>query len=655
MPVMTVIQLYPLDVIYKAKKERSAVFVYGRTDRGRLICLMDRDYLASFSVRPVSGISAEQLKRSIEKEIVETGRDEGAIKEISVETKKSPFRQDSEEVVQIKCSAEEMFRAMDAVSSLAEASDFYETDIPVARRYLIDKRIVPVALSEAEGEFINYPGKVSVMKVSSFGPVSNESIPEPRILALSVLRAVDVTTVEEAGGRPQSMDDVLPEEDAGRRSDSIASVALFMVQSIEESGESRPVGEGGNPGALRVFANASLCSANAPVESGSKGALVVCSSDSEILEKLQKEIEMLAPDFIAGFGSDANDLMFLAERAEELGIAFSPALDSSRVRTRRKPRRQARIVGMPHLDLSGGLYRRIASSVAQMKVVDFDSADYSIGTLAELTLNEGERKALSDTVEGHRELSFLEMWRALSREGASYLSVPESVEPFLRAVRENGVNACLVGGVALKLMPYLLELCKITGVEPFSASRLGPGSLVEWHLIRHSVEKGFVVPKKPPLSEVQARKQQTFTGGFVLEPKKGIHRDVSVCDFRGLYPSIIVHHNISPDTLKCDCCRDSAEKIILENKQEVWFCQKRKGFFPELLEELISRRDRINSILKMNRESDSAGMSSLLKARSDMLKLISNSFYGYLGFPNSRWYSFESVRAVAALGRRYIE
>ncbi len=45
----------------------------------------------------------------------------------------------------------------------------------------------------------------------------------------------------------------------------------------------------------------------------------------------------------------------------------------------------------------------------------------------------------------------------------------------------------------------------------------------------------------------------------------------------------------------------------------------------------------------------------MLVAREQSLKLLANSFYGYLGFFNARWYSIESARSVTAWGRYHIQ
>ena len=44
-----------------------------------------------------------------------------------------------------------------------------------------------------------------------------------------------------------------------------------------------------------------------------------------------------------------------------------------------------------------------------------------------------------------------------------------------------------------------------------------------------------------------------------------------------------------------------------------------------------------------------------LGSRSMALKIVSNSFYGYLGYARSRWYSRACAASVTAFGRQYIK
>ena len=55
-----------------------------------------------------------------------------------------------------------------------------------------------------------------------------------------------------------------------------------------------------------------------------------------------------------------------------------------------------------------------------------------------------------------------------------------------------------------------------------------------------------------------------------------------------------------------------------------------------------------------NVDSDSE-MGKELDAQSYAIKILANSFYGYLGFYGARWYSIDCAAAVTAMGRKYID
>ena len=65
-----------------------------------------------------------------------------------------------------------------------------------------------------------------------------------------------------------------------------------------------------------------------------------------------------------------------------------------------------------------------------------------------------------------------------------------------------------------------------------------------------------------------------YKGGLVIEPKTGIHFNVSVLDFASLYPSIIKVNNISYETVYCPH-EECKTNIIPEIG--TWTCTKRKG------------------------------------------------------------------------------
>jgi DNA polymerase elongation subunit (family B) len=51
----------------------------------------------------------------------------------------------------------------------------------------------------------------------------------------------------------------------------------------------------------------------------------------------------------------------------------------------------------------------------------------------------------------------------------------------------------------------------------------------------------------------QGLTELTYTGGVVLQPKKGLYHNLIVVDVASLYPTMAVLHNISFDTINCEC------------------------------------------------------------------------------------------------------
>ena len=78
---------------------------------------------------------------------------------------------------------------------------------------------------------------------------------------------------------------------------------------------------------------------------------------------------------------------------------------------------------------------------------------------------------------------------------------------------------------------------------------LNPTTFVDGFLLRLAVERGTHFKSKRYWSKEEREQHEKFAGAYVMEPKvKGIAKDVHVCDFSGMYPSIILSLNASPET-----------------------------------------------------------------------------------------------------------
>jgi DNA polymerase-2 len=45
-------------------------------------------------------------------------------------------------------------------------------------------------------------------------------------------------------------------------------------------------------------------------------------------------------------------------------------------------------------------------------------------------------------------------------------------------------------------------------------------------------------------------------GGLVFQPKLGIFEDIAEIDFASMYPTLMAIHNLSAETVLCECCEN---------------------------------------------------------------------------------------------------
>ncbi len=341
-------------------------------------------------------------------------------------------------------------------------------------------------------------------------------------------------------------------------------------------------------------------------------------SEADMLEKFREHVENFAPDIITGYYTDGFDLPYIKQRARKYRIGMDLGLDYSEISVSGKVQVQASITGIVHLDVfklvlktfgRGGELEALDLSTVAQHLIGEKKLDVDVGSLAE--------------VWDHH---------------------PSKIEEFCRY---NLNDAKITYDLCMKLLPNVIELVKIVGIPAFDITRLGYSQLVEWFIIRQAHNFNEIALERPHYHEVKRRQMQTFSGAFVYEPKPGIYKNIAIFDFRSLYPTIIASHNISPETLCCECCVE--KEVAPTEKEKFWFCTKKKGFIPTIIEDLITRRMRIKEMMAKEKKDP------MLAAREQSLKLLANSFYGYLGFFNARWYSLESAKSVTAWGRYHIK
>ncbi len=349
----------------------------------------------------------------------------------------------------------------------------------------------------------------------------------------------------------------------------------------------------------------------------------VYPDEPTMLKAFFLKLNELDLDVLITYNGDSFDLPYLTERAKKFGIhpGFGFA-GSEMVLKRRGLENAARLKGIQHLDAYQAISLLSRFGAVNLVKKDLESVVHELFGYPKNKVTPKKINEIWDTGEGFEELV------KYNREDTEYT---------LRIVNE--------------YYPLLLELSKIVRFSLFDVCRASASLIVEGLLLIKSNEKSAFVPNKPDESMVHQRLMQSVVGGYVKEPVPGLHENIAVLDFRSLYPSIIVSHNISPDTYKGIAPKGTDGKNISPDGD--WFAQDREGFFVSIVNQLLELRTRLKKEYRAMDKTDPK--SRLLFGRQWALKIILNSFYGTMGFAQFRWYSRECARAVTAFARHYIQ
>ena len=344
-------------------------------------------------------------------------------------------------------------------------------------------------------------------------------------------------------------------------------------------------------------------------------------SEKEMVRAFFKLLEEEKVDVLVTYNGDGFDIPYLKDRCGALGIKplFYPANEPPSIRSIGRDN-YARLHGMQHLDAYQML--RFLNRFVVVSLVKFD-----LESVAMSLFGEEKEKIKAEQIN--------EIWE--SGNGIERLA-----------------NYCMADSrttlkIALQYVPLILELCRLVKQTLFDASRSSASMLVEYLLMNKAFVEGKTVPNKPSDEESSQRLLQTYKGGFVKEPIPGLHERLAVLDFSSLHPSIMISHNISPETIGCK--HKECESNESPNKYR--FCTKEEGFVSEILKELFERRMKIKKEVKAMDKANPER--HLLNARQQALKILMNSFYGYLGYARSRWFSRECASAVTAWSRHYVQ
>ena len=194
----------------------------------------------------------------------------------------------------------------------------------------------------------------------------------------------------------------------------------------------------------------------------------------------------------------------------------------------------------------------------------------------------------------------------------------------------------------------LIEIARSCRVPLHRAARSSIGTSMSSLQNYQAVKDDYLVPRNKHVGEAFKSAYQLLVGdrgGFVYEPRMGIHEGVGEVDFSSMYPSLMAKYNISAETVLCGCCPDSGLRI-----PELGFhiCEKRRGIVPKVLEFAVTKRLRYKRLVK---ETEDEELREVYDKRQSALKWILVTCFGYLGYRNAKFGTVDGHMGVCAFGR----
>lgn len=198
-------------------------------------------------------------------------------------------------------------------------------------------------------------------------------------------------------------------------------------------------------------------------------------------------------------------------------------------------------------------------------------------------------------------------------------------------------------------MHGLYEVARICRMPLHTAARASIGKCLSSLQFYQAVKNDILIPWKPVLAEHFKTFGELLVadrGGFIFEPRAGVYENVAEFDFASLYPCIMYQKNISAETVRCECCPDSKERV-----PELGYniCEKREGIVPKALKIVITKRARYKELKKAAKNQK---IKSVYDARQNALKWINVATFGYLGFNNAKFGRIDAHIAVCAFDRK---
>jgi DNA polymerase I len=474
----------------------------------------------------------------------------------------------------------------DEVRNMVEA--VYETDILFRNRYMVDTGLGGMGWANAEPE-----GDLISNEVLSSIKITSGKVEPLEILQNAPLRhlAYDIECLPLNGAMPA------PENSP------IVLMSLAFAPDFEGKKTLVLVGK------------------DARVE----GETESCGSEEAMLKRFFEIVREYDPDILVGYNSNSFDVPYIVERIKTLnkkGARIEPLMGrDGRTVYYKKFGNTTRVSVMG----------RIAVDVLPLLRKEFSMKQYTLRNAAKELL--GAEKL---------DIPFLEMESYWNDNG-------EKLSKFIEYARRDSELALLFL-LKLRLIDKYIALARVSGTLLQDILDGGQTQMVENLILREYKKHDRVLPARPTgeMSDERYDEGEELAGAEVLPPKKGLLENIVILDYKSLYPTIMMAHNLCYTT---EVVGERPDDVVVAPTGGVFVSQNVvKGIVPSILEDLLNRRQETRAKMKAANEEEYR----VLDATQLALKILLNSFYGYSGYARARLYSLTLASAVTSFGRENI-
>jgi DNA polymerase elongation subunit (family B) len=251
------------------------------------------------------------------------------------------------------------------------------------------------------------------------------------------------------------------------------------------------------------------------------------------------------------FNGDNFDLRYLTNRSKALGIP--PADNPIRMRGGFRGNPEAQLEYGVHVDL----YRFLHNRSIQIYAFKNRYSEVRLETVSQALLGEGKLTLPDEITKIPAPLLAQYNWQDASL-----------------TMRLTQFDNDLIMGLILLLM-------RVAHQGMHDLTRTAVSNWIRSLLYYAHRQRNYLIPRQDEIAAFKGEavteaiiKGKKYMGAIVVEPKEGVHFNVTLVDFASLYPSIMKAYNLSYETVRCDH-PECKENLVPETPH--WVCTRREG------------------------------------------------------------------------------